>query len=427
MSRSLKAIARGNFLRHGAMVFAASVAMNGCNYLFHVVNSRRLGVVGYGELASLVATLTLLSFPAGALSLGVTKLAAELHAVEDRSGIRRLVDVIVRWGLIFGIGLVVVAVPTLPWSMHFLRIDDRSAVLLTAGTIAVNLLLPVLRSVLQGVEDFGAFARSIAIEGIVKVVLGAGLPFVGYGVDGALWGFLAGALAAGGYVLFALRPHIAATESRLVVDVRRLLETASGVGATSLAFAVLGFADVVAVKHFLDPSQAGLYGALSLVGKIFLFAVGFIPQVVLPKVARRSANGHDSGHYLLYSVAAVGVVGGSGIAICAVAPAFVIRLVAGNAFVPVAPLVIPYAAAMTFLAAANAGAIFRIGAHRLGFAAPLLAVMAVELIAFAFFHSSLWEIVRTVLIGHLCVAAVTLYGATHPSASSRALVVEAAA
>jgi O-antigen/teichoic acid export membrane protein len=409
------------------MVFGAAAAMNGCNYVFHVINSRHLGVVGYGELASLVATLTLLSFPAAAISLGVAKLAAEFHAVGDHAAIRRLFDLVVRWGIAVGVALLIVAIPTLPWSTHFLRIDDKLAVLLTVGAIAVNLVLPALRAVLQGVEDFGAYARSIVIEGAAKLVLGVGLPFAGYGVDGALFGFLGGALIAGAYVAFCVRPHLEGTEPRMVVDARRLLETASGVGATSLAFAVLGFADVVAVKHFLDANQAGLYGALSLIGKIFLFAVGFVPQVVLPKVARRVAAGRGSGQYLRYSVATVGVVGAIGIAICAAAPALVIRIVAGGAFVSVAPLVVPYAAAMTFLAIANAGASVRIGAHRLGFAVPMLIVTALELVAFAVVHNSLWDIVRTVLVGHLCVAAIMLYGASDRSSSAQSVVTEVAA
>jgi O-antigen/teichoic acid export membrane protein len=425
--RSLKKLASGDFVRHGMMVFGATAVMNGCNYLFHAVNSRHLGVVGYGELASLVAALTLLSFPAAAISLGVTKLAAEFHAVDDRAAIRRLFDLVMRWGIGIGVALIIVAFLTLPWSTRFLRIDDKLAVLLTVAAIAVNLLLPAIRAVLLGVEDFGAYARSVVIEGAGKVALGVGLPFAGFGVDGAVFGFLGGALLAGAYVAFCVRPHLSGTEPRLVVDGRRLLETASGVGLSSLAFAVLGFADVVAVKHFLDADQAGLYGALSLIGKIFLFAVGFIPQVVLPKVARRVAAGRGSGAYLVYSVATVGLVGAIGIAICAAMPSLVIRIVAGKAFVAVAPLVVPYAAAMTFLAMANAGATVRIGAHRMGFAVPMLAVTALELVSFGLFHNSLWDIVRTVLIGHLCVAAITLYGAVDRAASTQAVAAEAAA
>jgi O-antigen/teichoic acid export membrane protein len=417
----------GDFLRHGAMVLAASVLMNVCNYLFHVLNSRKLGVEGYGELASLVAMLVVLSFPSAALTLGVAKLAAELHAVNDREGIRKLVDVLCRWGGILGVGFIALAVVTLPWSTRFLKIDDYVAILLTAAAIAINLVSPALRAVLQGVEDFWAFARSIAIEGIFKVVLGVGLTYAGYGVDGALGGFLGGAVVSCGYILFTLRPHVAAHESRLTVDLRRLTETAAGIGVASLAFSILNVVDVVAVKHFMDPYTAGLYGGLSLVGKIFLFAVAFIPQVLLPKVVRRNSLGGDSAHYLLYSVAATGVVGAIGIAICVVVPWLVIRLVAGVAFTGIAALLVPYALAMTFLAVATTASTYRIGAHRLGFGVPLLLVTCAELVAFAFMHAQLADIVRTVVIGHLMVALVTLYGAVPRRVTTAANTAEVAA
>lgn len=427
MPRWLRAFASGDFVRHGAMVFAASVSLNACNYLFHVLNSRKLGVEGYGELASLVAMLVVLSFPSAALTLGVAKFAAELHANDDRQGIRKLVDVLCRWGAAFGFGFLVVAFVSLPWSTRFLQINDRLAVILTASAIAVNVILPVLRAVLQGVEDFSAFARSIALEGVCKLLLGVGLTYAGFGVDGALGGFLGGAIISCIYVVLALRPHVAMRESRLLVDLRRLVETATGVGVASLAFSVLNVADVVAAKHFMDPHSAGLYGALSLVGKIFFFAVGFIPQILLPKVVRRRALGGTSSHYLFYSVLAVAAVGAMGISVCALAPWLVIRLVAGAAFTGIAPLLIPYAIAMTLLAVANTASTYRIGAHRLGFGVPLLVVTAAEVVAFSFMHGQPSDIVRTVLVGHFAVAIVTVYRAAPSGVAVPGDATEAAA
>lgn len=427
MRRSLRHIARADFVRHGAVVLSASLVTNGCNYVFHILNSRRLGVVGYGELASLVAVLALLSFPATALSLAVAKIAAELHAVDDRAGIRRLVDVLMRWGAFSGTGLIALALVTLPWSTVFFRIDDRPALILTAAAVALSLLLPVMRAVLQGADDFNAFACSTMIEGGFKLALGVGLTYAGYGIDGAICGILGGSVFATIYSALALRPHVAAQESRLSVNLRRLVETAAGVGVASLSVSVLSVADVVAAKHFLSPQSAGLYGALALVGKIFLFAVGFIPQVVLPKVARRNAAGRSSTHYLLYSVIAVASVGVIGLGICAVAPWFIIRTVAGAAFAPIAPLLLPYAAAMTSLAIANVAATYRIGAHRLGFGAPLIAVVAAELIAFTVWHDSPGAIVRVVMVGHVASAVVTLYGATGRLGLTSELPADAAA
>ena len=54
---------RGDFVRHGLLVFASSMLVNFFNYGFHFVVSRKLGVVDYGDLFALFAALGLMTVP----------------------------------------------------------------------------------------------------------------------------------------------------------------------------------------------------------------------------------------------------------------------------------------------------------------------------------------------------------------------------
>ena len=49
--------------------------------------------------------------------------------------------------------------------------------------------------------------------------------------------------------------------------------------------------DIILVKHFFDPYQAGLYSALAVVGKIIVFISSPVTMVMFPLVAERYARG----------------------------------------------------------------------------------------------------------------------------------------
>ena len=51
------------------------------------------------------------------------------------------------------------------------------------------------------------------------------------------------------------------------------------------------YVDVIVVKHAIPPTEAGLYAAASLGGLIVLYAVGFIPMVLLPQATDRHVRG----------------------------------------------------------------------------------------------------------------------------------------
>ena len=54
----LRRLVRGDFARHGLLVFASSMLVNIFNFVFHFTISRRLGVAEYGDLYALFSTLS---------------------------------------------------------------------------------------------------------------------------------------------------------------------------------------------------------------------------------------------------------------------------------------------------------------------------------------------------------------------------------
>ena len=408
MFPSLKGGAR-TLVRHGAITFGATMAVNVLNYVFHVFGSRMLGPVGYGEIASLLNLLALASIPAAILQLVVAKLVAELRAIDEGERVRAVYDRVLRYTA-YAAALILVLGGLLVVPMAgFLHVSNPLPVGLAIAIVAIGIMLTSIRGVLQGAQRFGSFAASLAIESAGKSILGLSLLAAHLGVAGALAGYALGSLCSLAYTSAAVRSRFARTQIPLRLDVRRLWQSSQGIAAMQACLTVLGFSDIVVVKHFFEPAEAGIYSAIALTGKMLLFLVGFVPLLVLPRAATRSAQGQSSRDVILVAAAFLVVASGAVLLVFAAAPEAVIRATSGVAFLAAAPYIVSYGLAMTLLSATQVVATYNVGQHRFGFVIPFGMVTAGELIALTLVPHHIGAIVRVLVVGNLCgLGAVTL-------------------
>lgn len=408
----LRKALKSDFLRHGALVFGASMLVNVLNYVFNFALSRRLGVEGFADLTSLVGALMILSIPANVLTLIVVKYAATFHAADDKARIRRLSTVLLKGCSVAAAGIFVAGILLRGILSDFLHIPDDASIILTLAIFAIGFVTPAVRGILQGEEDFLRYSISLTLETFLKVFLGVALAFEGFGVAGAMLGWSIATLIALAYTIWAvLYKHGAAADKsvRLALDLRRLIHTTLGVAMANGLLTCVGFMDVLLVKHYFDAKQAGLYAAVNLTGKIVIFLVGFIPAVVLPKAVARAERGQPSMRLLLQAVVLTIAMAGLTLSVFGMMPAKIIVLLAGHAFANAAPFVFQYDAAMGMLALVILLVNYKIGIHHFDFLYALGAVLVCEVAAIAFFHQTLWDIVHILLAGNAFAVLACFY------------------
>jgi O-antigen/teichoic acid export membrane protein len=403
---------RNDFVVHGSLIFASTTLINICNYGFHLVVSRRLGVTGYGALASLLAALMLATFPAMISTYTVTKYASALHAVRDYAGLRTLVErTLLFSALIAAIACSLGFLARNPLASYLNLPDVRPVVLLTL-IVSVQFIFITIRGVLQGVQDFLRFAIATVSEVAGKLVLGVGLVYAGFGVGGALFGYALATTLSLAYTISAIYGHLDEKRGPLRIEASHLLRTTSAIAASTASLAALGFIDVVLVKHYFDPHAAGLYGAVSLVGKALLFVASFVPTILLPKAAARSARGESPLPLLLQAGAATAAFAGIGLGVLCFRSEFTVAMMAGPAFVAAAPYVFPYGCAMALLGATTTVASFKIGVHQFDYVLPLVAIAVAEIVALTFLHRTLSQVVSVVLVAQVAAFICSLYRIT---------------
>ncbi len=392
-------------VRHGLLVMVATTFGNACFFLYHAATSRLLGVAEYGSLYALITLALLVSLPASVLSNVITKSAAEFRALADPGHMRALLRFVLRLFLSISAGFVAVATILAVPLGGFMHVPVWS---IPAATLAgcAMMLVATLRAVLQGDHEFTVFSAVAAIEGASRALLGAVL-VIPFGLFGGVSALILSEAACGAYALRRLlRKYGDAVTAKFSIDRKRVLQTTGSAAACAVAVAILSSIDVVLVKHYFSPSQAGIYSAASLAGKIMLFVAGFAPAVLLPKAVDRQARGASTTGVLLGSIAMFAAIAVVGLAIFYFGGVLLLHALVGRAFDAAAPLLIWYAGAMALLAATNIFASYAIALHRLLFSFPLIAVAVAEIVAIALYHPSI-QAVLSVMVAFNGIALVT--------------------
>jgi O-antigen/teichoic acid export membrane protein len=403
-------LARNDFVRQSLIVFCASTLVNALGYGFHFAISRRIGVVQYGVLSALNAAYMICSTFAAIVGTVVVKYAAELRAVGDTPKLTAFVRKLMLFCVVLAALAIVVGISASHAIANFLKVEDARAIALDVAIIGIVVANAPLRAVFQGLEEFTTFSILATTESLLKASLGILFVYMGFGVTGAFAGWTVGSmvsLLAAATILLRRFPHV--SRAPLFIDFRRLGITTANVAIAMSMLTVIGYFDVLVVKHYADPTTAGLYGALSLSGKILFFFVAFVPTVLLPKATRLALAGRSALPIFFQAMGIVVAISVAGLVVYGVAPGLIVTTLAGASFAPAAPYVFSYGVAMVLLAALNVVVTFKIGLHRFDFIVPLTFVAVGEIVGISLHHARLGDVISVLICGNVVALAASLY------------------
>jgi O-antigen/teichoic acid export membrane protein len=398
MNAFVSRYARSETVRHASIVFLATAFVNAANFAFHFGSVRLLGIADYGALAAILAMMLIVSVPATVLQAVIATTIAELSAQRDVPALLHFGSRILRVAIVPAAIVIVVGFALAHLVSLYLSLDDPILVDLASVWFGIFVVVAILRGVLQGAQLFGSLAVSLGLEAGGNLLLGLGFVALHGGIKGALFGNVLAIVLALAYSAFRIS-GTASTE-RFLLDVRRLLEKVAGTAGALLALAAMAWCDVLLVRHFATPELAGLYGALSIVGKVLLFSISFLPTILLPKISRIGSGGANARSMLLRMLAAGAGICALQLFVLVMFPSIVLAIVAGAASVPAGAYLPAYGAAISALALTTIIANYNVGLHRFGFVVPLALVELGEIVAIYHYHATLRNIVTVVLSGH---------------------------
>jgi O-antigen/teichoic acid export membrane protein len=281
------------------IMLIATVVGGGCNFLFQVT------LAGYkpfsdemAELNTLLALLYIVAVPATAVQNMLIRYVSKYHALNRDDVIswlmRRTLVLTVVAGVIFSILLIVFL------NIHevrtTLKLTTTLPTLLLAIGVFIALVSPIGQGPLQGLQRFTSFGLLSVGNFILKLSLGVGLVFLGYGVSGAIGGAVIGLAFSAGLSFILVRKYLLKPGN--AVESKEIWWFALPAMIGVLCFTILTNVDVIFASILLPKDQANIYAPASMLAKIILFLPGAVSSVMFPKMAKAHAEKSETAHIL---------------------------------------------------------------------------------------------------------------------------------
>ncbi len=405
-------IEKSMFIKDTMIMMTAMGFSNFFNYLYQLSMGRLLTPIEYGELFSLLSLFYIFSVFFTTVNTSITKFTS-IYKINNEYG--KIKTILVRaskslaliGGLIF-LGVVILS----PYISKFLKIDNPLLVVILFASVPFGFVLPVYQGILRGLQRFGALGISASSWSLFKLFFGVLLVLLGFGVVGGISGVFLAHIFSLFITLFFLR-DLLKVEGDEGINLRDIVNYSSLAFLAIFAYTTMWNIDVILVKHYLSPLEAGQYSAISVLGKIALFAPGAVGMVIFPKTAEMHEKGEEHFHVLLKGLALTLMISGGIVLVYALFPKFIITFIYGEKYLSVAPYLWRYGLAMMFLALLNVIMNYALSINRTKIFYPLLVGVFIEIITLYYFRTSIESIINGLslaMLAGLVLAVMSLWG-----------------
>lgn len=391
----IKAIRRDALVRDAAILFILSMLANVCDYLFQVSVSRRLGPAQYGIFVSLTGLFFIVSVPSGTLQTAITKFVSSYKATNQDSKIAYLFFNAIKKLSFVGFIILLLFLLGSGHISSFLRIPSSLPVIIVGVSLGLSLVMPVVWGTLQGLQKFTHLGGNLFLNSFSRLVMGLLLVCLGLGVSGALGALILAWVIAFFAALFPLRPHLFSPEHLVDSEVNfvEVYRYSLPTLVALLCFTVLRNMDVIFVKHFFSPLDAGFYSAVAVVGRVFFALPATIAGVMFPRVSELHAQNSESRTLLKKCLVLSLLLLGVGALGCLLFPRFVILALFGSSYLPTEPLVRVFGVAITPLVLSGILISYNLARREMKFIYLLLLGTAGQAVLLVLFHDSLWQVI----------------------------------
>jgi O-antigen/teichoic acid export membrane protein len=279
----------------GSLTLLAGSGLVGVtNLVYNVITARLLGPTGFAHATAVYTLLMLISGITLSFQVVCAKYVAKSKSPESRSAV--FANLHQRsWvaGIAIGFLLFLLRGPL----TRYLNLPDPLLISLLALGTAFYVPLGVRRGYIQGIHAFGPLAINFMLEGLVRLGGAFLLIELGMGVKGAV---LASVLAV------IVSYFVAIPSPGLTSFSFRGASISSREGLQAIVFfsgqTVINNFDIVLVKHFFPPEEAGFYAAIALVGRLVNMCAWSVVNTMFPVSAGAASDEHEKSPVLFTSL-----------------------------------------------------------------------------------------------------------------------------
>jgi O-antigen/teichoic acid export membrane protein len=401
-------ILRNNLAKNSLIVFAGTMIANVSAYLYHLAMGRILGPNGYGELSSLISLLYIFGVPTLVLQTVLVKYFSECKAEAEFGKAKdlflRSTKLITILLIIFG----VILVGSSSWLTGFLHLSNWRLVIWIYLVFCFSTLAVINGSLLQGFQMFVWVAVFASIPSVAKLIIS--IPLAYNGLEPVILGSLLSGVLAYIFLFFPLGNVLHTKNNKFILTLKQSVSYTIPTFLALLGITSLYSTDIVLAKHFLTASQAGIYSASAVLGKIIFYASSAISIVIFPIVSARQTKHQSVTKVINMALFLVGTVSFVLCLVYGVFPMFVTRMLFGKAFDAIAENLFGFAIfigifSLGYILVMVSLALSRTRAWMITVGAALL-----QIIIIWFFHSGIQQIIQiNIIVSFIMLVGMIFY------------------
>jgi len=409
---NLKKIIKDDLIKHTAVVFIGTSVVGVFNLIYQLISVRLLTPSDYGTFNALISLIMFASMAVSPLGPAFVRFFTEYITKKDYGTLKSVSKELIKRIAILSVLLLLLFILFSRLLAGFFK-TESSYIVICGIAIGVSLLSLIFPALFQSFQKFKIYSLISIISSFAKLVVGATLMYLGWSV----WGGLSGYLTAPFIILIislsiifrVYRKNISKVKSSKTISLVPIYKYFFPVAAVMFSFTVLTNIDVILVKHFFSPSNAGYYSIAQIVGKIFLFLPSALAIVIYPKSTAAYVNNSHSHKILYKSLLLASILCSIGIIVCFLFPGLVLSVLTSKANPVSIRLVGLFSLAMTFYALVWIIINYSLAVHNLKIVLPLLFMAVSELLVIYNYHPSLTAILYILLFFSIASFLISIY------------------
>lgn len=380
------------------VIFVGTVIGSLFSYLFNMMMGRLLGPEQYGELIALMSLMTIVAAGGAAITIISMKYSSDYFNSKEFSKLKKFIFSFSKIVLLIGILLVLLGIAFSSFLSNFLSGVDRISLILILFNLIFGFLIVLNKGALQGLQKFLSVSLIGSLEMFLRFSLGMILVYLGYQLNGAILAIVLATALAYSFTFWPMKKVLFqknGVRKQSKIDTKEILSYSwPTIMATLLLVFGLNF-DVIIIKHYFEPEQAGMYAAISTVAKIIFYLTGPIATVMFPMISENISK--KVKHYRLFLLSIIMTLIASLVVlgIYTVMPGKVVGLLYGNDYVDFYYLLPEISLVMVLYSLINLIVNYYLVLKNFSFLWIFTIGTALQIALILFFHDSIVQVVRT--------------------------------
>ena len=373
----------------------AILIVNVGNYLYNLLLGRFLGPEAFADAALLITLLLVLSFIGMTFQIVVTKYVVELQADLKILFVKKAFF----WSFFLGtlLGLVIF------FSSQELHLMLKTSSPLVFKWLAIGIpfyfLMSINRGVFQGEHNMHYLGFTYFTEMLTRLIITFALLYFASAYHSSLVvavaifiSFLVGLFPVN-KIFFNIRNTF-----DLTLPQKQILNFFLLTAFYEFTLIIINNSDILLVKSYFNNFEAGLYSSLALIGRVVYFVTWMFVMILLPKVIEAAKNGENTKPILFKNLIMIGGLSSTIVFGTFLFPELAVKVLFGDAFIDIAPLLWKYALATAFFALANLFAYYFLSLNKY-FPVMLSAIFGMlQIFLIVKFHQTLDQVVMMQII-----------------------------